>query len=445
MEEGKMRKLARNNGAGDERGVTLVIFALFIVFLLGVAALAIDLGLLYVARSEAQRSADAAALAGANVFATSGCTSANGGCVAGGPQEAEAAAQAIATAAQNKVIGAPATVAWTQGSTCPTTATNNICFSYPSAYEPQITVTVHRAGIQTIFAKLFGVPSAAVDATATAEAYESSNNDCTVPFLLADCDTNTTAGVNPACPTSPASGYFIDPNTGDTDSASVGQAIVIHSISASGGTGGTGTGTSTTVPSQWYLAGLGANATPSGSTLRQYIQSCAAPVACGPNAISIPGNKIGPVDQGVNALIGASADGPNMGQDVFNSYPPLTYTSGKGITYTSSSSSSVVTVPVYNGTVNPDGSVNNNNTLSPGNTNTVNVVGYMQLFISYAQGPSGGKQTALPAPCQNFTAGSNDSPVCAVILNIKNCPGGTPQNTKWSPVPIRLIQGPTSP
>ena len=83
-----MRKLTRNHGAGGERGVTLVIFAFFIVFLLGVAALAIDLGLLYVARSEAQRSADAAALAGANVFATSGCTSVSGGCVAGGPQEA---------------------------------------------------------------------------------------------------------------------------------------------------------------------------------------------------------------------------------------------------------------------------------------------------------------------------------------------------------------------
>jgi uncharacterized membrane protein len=44
-----------------------------LVILLGVAALAIDLASLYVAHNEAQRAADAAALAGAKVFVESGC------------------------------------------------------------------------------------------------------------------------------------------------------------------------------------------------------------------------------------------------------------------------------------------------------------------------------------------------------------------------------------
>ena len=59
----------------DERGQTLALVALSIVALLGFAALAIDVATLYVAHSEVQRAADAAALAGAKVIADSGITS----------------------------------------------------------------------------------------------------------------------------------------------------------------------------------------------------------------------------------------------------------------------------------------------------------------------------------------------------------------------------------
>ena len=61
-----------------ERGQTIVLVALSIVSLLAMGALAIDVVTLYIARSEIQRAADAAALAGAKAFVDSGSTSVPG-------------------------------------------------------------------------------------------------------------------------------------------------------------------------------------------------------------------------------------------------------------------------------------------------------------------------------------------------------------------------------
>ncbi|HKY61452.1 MAG TPA: pilus assembly protein TadG-related protein [Gemmatimonadota bacterium] len=53
---------------GNERGATIVVVALVLVALLGMAALAIDVGMLLTARTESQRTADAGALAGAGKY-----------------------------------------------------------------------------------------------------------------------------------------------------------------------------------------------------------------------------------------------------------------------------------------------------------------------------------------------------------------------------------------
>ncbi len=60
-----------------ERGQTIVLVAVALVSLLGMAALAIDVTTLYVAKGELQRAADAAALAGAKTFVDSGVTTDN--------------------------------------------------------------------------------------------------------------------------------------------------------------------------------------------------------------------------------------------------------------------------------------------------------------------------------------------------------------------------------
>jgi len=54
----------------NDRGQVLVFVALIIFFLVGMAALAVDVGFMYSTRHELQRSADAGALAGASAFTT---------------------------------------------------------------------------------------------------------------------------------------------------------------------------------------------------------------------------------------------------------------------------------------------------------------------------------------------------------------------------------------
>src|SRR5579863_2350394 len=58
-----------------EQGQTILLVAISLVSLLAMAALAIDVVTLYVAKSEIQRAADAVALAGAKAIADSGVTS----------------------------------------------------------------------------------------------------------------------------------------------------------------------------------------------------------------------------------------------------------------------------------------------------------------------------------------------------------------------------------
>ena len=52
----------------NERGATFVFFVAMIIPLLSLAALAADVGVMHTARSEAQRAAEAAALAGAGLY-----------------------------------------------------------------------------------------------------------------------------------------------------------------------------------------------------------------------------------------------------------------------------------------------------------------------------------------------------------------------------------------
>jgi Flp pilus assembly protein TadG len=75
----------------DERGSVLPLTAMLLSALLGTVAMAVDLGMVYVAKGEAQRVADAAALAGSTVLITE-------------PGKLELARRvAIATAAQNRI------------------------------------------------------------------------------------------------------------------------------------------------------------------------------------------------------------------------------------------------------------------------------------------------------------------------------------------------------
>ncbi len=64
----------RRANYSDELGVTMVLVAIAMVAIIAMAAMSIDLVTLYLAREEAQRSADGAALAAARVISASGIT-----------------------------------------------------------------------------------------------------------------------------------------------------------------------------------------------------------------------------------------------------------------------------------------------------------------------------------------------------------------------------------
>jgi hypothetical protein len=149
----------------DERGSTIVLVALAVTGLLSVVALAVDVGMLFTARGEAQRVADAAALAGAASFIEA-------------PTDAERPRDlAIEYAGRNDVRRVSVMLE-------------------PGDVEVdlanyQVTVTVPRtaargAAVTTWFARVFGIDAVDVIASATAEAAPAGGAICMKPFTIPD-------------------------------------------------------------------------------------------------------------------------------------------------------------------------------------------------------------------------------------------------------------------
>ena len=120
-----------------ERGVSFLLVVAGMFAILAMAALSVDLVMMYSARAEAQKAADAAALAGAKMFVTSGITSGSGLTnICTGAATDAANQMAIAVAGANQVGGTAATV-------------SNVACDLTTANNPQITVTVSRTNLPT--------------------------------------------------------------------------------------------------------------------------------------------------------------------------------------------------------------------------------------------------------------------------------------------------------
>jgi Flp pilus assembly protein TadG len=172
-----------------ERGITMVLVALAMVAIIAMAALSIDIITLYLAREEAQRSADAAALAAARVISISGITgTANPDTdnsywqqICGGSSSvATQAAQAVVR--QNAVGGGAVatssiTVTYSAGSGG-SIGSNANCSSLPAAFavNPMVAVQIQQTGLPTFFSRIWGRSGNTVSATATAEAFNPSNS-----------------------------------------------------------------------------------------------------------------------------------------------------------------------------------------------------------------------------------------------------------------------------
>ena len=209
-----MRAKFISRGNRHERGQTMLLVAVSIVSLLAMAALAIDVVTLYVASTEIQGAADAAALAGAKAIADSGLTtlpSGDAGFVA-----SQTLAQSMAQSAVAAVLASPNNQV--AGVALAATPTFNFAANVNGAINnPRITVALTRTGLPTFFAHIWGRTAVTVNATATAEAYNPSNlanftpitRTGVKPWLVANRD--PTAGTNQTF-VEPGSGNVVDPN-----------------------------------------------------------------------------------------------------------------------------------------------------------------------------------------------------------------------------------------
>jgi Flp pilus assembly protein TadG len=157
----------------DESGMTYVFIGFSMMAFISASALAIDVGMLMTARSQAQNSADAAALAGAISLVNDSWTDRS----PTGP----AVTNAIRAATQNSVMGANVSVLPTDV-TFPTD---------PSGAANRVKVTVYRRAsrgnpVSTLIARYFGMATADIAATATAEASDANAMTCVKPFTIPD-------------------------------------------------------------------------------------------------------------------------------------------------------------------------------------------------------------------------------------------------------------------
>jgi len=399
-----------SHGSRQQRGQTMILVAVSIVSLLAMAALAIDVVTLYVARTEIQGAADAAALAGAKAIADSGLTTLPSGDVnfAAG----QTLAQSMATSAVAAVLASPNNQV--AGVALAATPTFNFTANVNGAINnPRITVALTRAGLPTFFAHIWGSTAVTVSSSATAEAYNPSNIANFTPITRTGVKPWLVANRDPTVPGGTTK--FVDPATGTVETGAISNSDfwLTADCQPGPGVGGGGrpskcalqtnppgvvpTGTpNVPQPAVQYLpAQVSANTanvcTPgcaSGSDYQSSIQ-CADmnTYQCGgntPNAFwdQIDGiNPNGPnfsrdeTNDAVECLIHATATGLGNGQDAINwgNWPtnPMQITPS-GSTNLMSTSSSIVTLPIIdidtaNAFNNPIGSVT--------------ITGFLQAFV----------------------------------------------------------------
>jgi len=187
------RKLSR------QHGVTMVLVAVAMVAIIAMAAMSIDVITLYLAREEAQRSADAAALAAARLISLSGITgdpsTASSWLAICGGSGSPASQVASTVALQNVVGGAAAntvTVTYSApgGSAIPDCST--LVSSSAFSTNPTVTVQVQRTNLPSFFSRIWGRSGTSVSASATAEVFNSSYSGSVGPLA-------TIFPVQPAC------------------------------------------------------------------------------------------------------------------------------------------------------------------------------------------------------------------------------------------------------
>ena len=365
-----------------QRGFTIATFALLLGGLMAMAALAVDVGVLYTARTSAQHAADAAALAAAFTF-VDGTTD----------QPTAAINSAIAVAAQNKVMGQPVTI---------TPANVSVDLA-----NQRVTVTVPRTGangIATFFASTMGIASADVQTKATAQAWNAgATAQCLKPIFLA----NTVLSRAPDNATACSRGEVLfDPRTYRLSEWAASRVPTTAPITIR-----PTTPSASLMPSQFYSLDFGDGGSTYRCTIGKCLYNCGVTsISCGTSLPIETGTMKGPTKQGVNELIGKPPTDTWIG--------PGEYDTPNGL---STTSRALVVTPVWD-------SCDPANALSPGKTGqTVKIVGFVTAFIAGVS-PSG----------DNVQAYIVNRTICSGVA------GGGPTSTATGPygIPVRLVQNP---
>ena len=462
-------------GAG-ERGVTIALVALAIVAIMAMAALSVDVVTLYLANAEAQRSADAAALAAARILSISGMTGDPANSGGHWANACTAAAQvATAVAKQNRVGSAAGIVTVSFPNNSDTTA----CTGTTAAFgvNPLVTVQVQRTNLPTFFARIWGHRGATVGATATAEAFNSANSGsvnagsagtvipvqprCVKPLIVPNFDPGN-AGI---CTGPGSCNLLVNNSNGSISNPGImvnnaGAGVIGRTFNLFAGCsnnnepcvaippvanyGGTVEGSlvPVTTPNLEYFPGdvpSTSTAVPSCATATAYeeavggcdqntIYQCGVPSAsaASPNTIELaenPGGVSGDTSTAVQCLVHQKTINLVDGQDVLDTsaYPykikagtanPLGVAGSTVIT----SSNSIVSLPIYDSSVP---------LTFTGTQADVTIVGFLQVFINQV---------------------NSDGSVNVTIINVTGCGNGTNPTgtaiTGTSSVPVRLITYP---
>lgn len=377
-----------------ERGVTIPMVAMFIVVLFAMAALAVDLGVLYSARTSAQHAADAAALAGAYTFALNPTA----------PQPSTATAAAIAVAGKSNVLGTAVTI--TTGDVVVDTANR------------RVRVTVPRTGangIQTFFAKVIGMNRVDVQTTALAEASRTADkSECLKPIFIP----NTVLSTNPNPAAACAAGQRLFNADGSLSTYANSNMTPTSLINLT-----PSTPQDAWAPSQFYgldfgNSVIGHGADPYRCTLGSCLNECgvdASKVACGGLADVKTGGMIGPTNQGINNLIG---NPPDTFAGKYNG--EWTFHPGGDTSIFSETSRSLGVAPVWD-----DCDPVTMNNLSSGTKHTLKIIGFLELFVDGMQGKAVKARLIRPIAC-NASGGAGGA-------------GGSLTGTGPLGIPVRLV------
>jgi len=443
-----------------ERGVTMVLVALCMMAMIAMAALSIDVVTLYLAREEAQRSADAAALAAARIISLSGITNitttatskADWQLICGLSSTNPAAfltAQAVAV--QNAVAGTSPTVT-VQYSVQGGAVGSNDCSTLPAAFaiNPTVIVKVTNSSLPTLFSRIWSRAANSVNATAVAEVFNPSNvafdlgqtavqivPRCVKPWIIPNKDPG--AGGNPFV--DEIDGTIKSPGVRPTTvTASVGESFTLTADCVAGGFDcnpangnmiNNPPNAGSYIPSLITVIPIAVPACADDDLFQGAIGGCdqATAYQCGiQNGGSAdltinPGGSGGDTAAGTQCLINQIANGLGQGQDSMD-YTAYPYKMMSGTKYQITAlasanaqlvtaSNSVVSLPIYDNVAA--------GTLA-GPQPTITILGFLQVFIDSVDTTTGNLNLH--------------------VLNVAGC-GNAASTTVFapgtSPVPIRLI------